>query len=93
MEQFLLGIISLLVAFTHILFVVLLRNKKLKLRGLFTWLSITIVSVFIVIIQLVYQVSKNMIPIFPIMGLMGLILLAITLGLLICKYKKIKKWY
>lgn len=91
MEQALsliLTIISFLLAMGHICFVVLLKQQKLKLHDFCIWIAITIISIFIAIIQLVYQVTFNVIPIFPIMGIIGLTLLCIALLILIRKFKK-----
>ena len=80
-------IIAFLSAFAHLLGVVLLKAKKLKLRDLYLWLYVTIFSVLIAIILLVYQITINEIPIFPIMAIIGLILLSIALIKLIRKFK------
>ena len=82
-----LSIISFLLVFAHFSGVVLLRVKKLKLRGLYIWLFVTIFSVLIAIIQLVYQIKINIIPTFPIMAIIGLILLSIALTKLIRSLK------
>lgn len=90
MIRFLLGIISLLLAITHILFVVLLKNKKLSLKDLRLWLSATIVSILIASIEFLYQIFDDAVPLFPmlpIIALVVLIMLAIGLNLLIKKYK------
>ena len=82
-----LTIISFLLAFAHLIGVVLLKAKKLKLRDLSLWLYVTISSVLIAIILLVYQIRINVIPIFPIMAIIGLILLIIALIKLIRNFK------
>ena len=82
-----LTIISYLLAFAHLLGVVLLKAKKLKLRDLSLWLYVTIFSVLIAIIQLVYQITINVVPVFPIIAIIGLILLSIALTKLIRNLK------
>lgn len=82
-----LTIISYLLGFAHLLGVVLLKAKKLKLRDLSLWLYVTIFSVLIAIIQLVYQITINVVPVFPIMAIIGLILLSIALTKLIRNLK------
>jgi len=76
---FILSITSFLIAFVHFTFALLAKAKKLTLRDSYIWLITTGISIFIAIIQLVYQVANNITPILPIMALVGLILLGIAL--------------
>lgn len=92
MEQALsliLGVICGFLSSTHLSFVYLLKKQKLGLNHLFMWLLITIVSIIVAIIGLIYHISNNITLIFPIIALIGVILLAIALIILI--HKSFKK--